>query len=250
VNKAYTVSLVEGLNNAGYKVQETLSKSYTDYIKDAKSKQPKQRNFFTPPPVIPEMDVNSLVNEEADGADAAIITIGRNAGEGADRKLINDYYLSDAEKGLITGVTNAFHAKGKKVVLILNIGGVIEVASWRDSVDGILLAWQPGLEAGNAIADVLSGKVNPSGKLATTFPVDYPDVPSAKNFPGKELPMPTGQTANPMRGKPSEVTYQEGIYVGYRYYDSFKIKPAYEFGYGLSYTKFNLSDINVSSPDF
>jgi len=250
VNKPYTVSLAEGLSNAGFRVQETLSKSYTDYIKDAKAKQPKQRNFFTPPPVIPEMDANSILAREADGADVAVITIGRNAGEGADRKLENDYYLSNDEKGLINGVTNAFHAKGKKVVVILNIGGVIEVASWRDSVDGILLAWQPGLEAGNAITDVLCGKVNPSGKLATTFPVDYPDVPSAKNFPGKELPMPPGQTAGPMMGKPSEVVYQEGIYVGYRYYDSFKVKPAYEFGYGLSYTKFTINDVNVSSPDF
>jgi beta-glucosidase len=250
VNKPYTVSLAEGLSNAGFRVQETLSKSYTDYIKDAKAKQPKQRNFFTPPPVIPEMDANSILAREADGADVAVITIGRNAGEGADRKLENDYYLSNDEKGLINGVANAFHAKGKKVVVILNIGGVIEVASWRDSVDGILLAWQPGLEAGNAITDVLCGKVNPSGKLATTFPVDYPDVPSAKNFPGKELPMPPGQTAGPMMGKPSEVVYQEGIYVGYRYYDSFKVKPAYEFGYGLSYTKFTINDVNVSSPDF
>ena len=250
VNKAYTISLVQGLGNAGYKVQEELSKSYTDYIASAKAKQPKSRNFFTPAPPIAEMDVNSMVNREADSADAAIVTIGRNAGEGADRKLENDYYLSDAEKGLINGVSNAFHAKGKKVIVILNIGGVIEVASWRDNVDGILLAWQPGLEAGNAIADVLCGSVNPSGKLATTFPVDYPDVPSAKNFPGTESPLPPGQTPNPMMGRPSEVTYQEGIYVGYRYYDSFKIKPAYEFGYGLSYTKFDISDVKVSSPDF
>jgi len=250
VHKAYTVSLVEGLNNAGFKVQETLSKSYEDYIKDARAKQPKQRNFFMAPPPIPEMDVNSLVAQEADGADAAIITIGRNAGEGADRKVENDFNLSDAEKGLINGVANAFHAKGKKVIVVLNIGGVIEVASWRDSVDGILLAWQPGLEAGNAISDVLSGNVNPSGKLATTFPVNYEDVPSAKNFPGKEFPLPAGQTANPMTGRPSEVTYQEGIYVGYRYYDSFKVKPAYEFGYGLSYTKFRISDVKLSSPDF
>lgn len=250
VNKAYTISLKQGLNNAGYKLREALSKSYIDYIADAKSKQPKQINFFTPPPAIPEMDVNALVAKEADGADAAVITIGRNAGEGADRKLENDYYLSASEKELINNVVNAFHANGKKVVVILNIGGVIEVASWRDNVDGVLLAWQPGLEAGNAIADVISGKVNPSGKLATTFPVDYPDVPSAKNFPGKEFPMPEGQKESPMMGKPSEVVYQEGIYVGYRYYDSFKVKPAYEFGYGLSYTNFKFSDINVSSPDF
>ncbi len=250
VNKAYTISLVQGLTNAGFKVQETLSKSYTDYLADAKSKQPKQTNFFMPPPVIPEMDPSSLLSQEADGADAALITIGRNAGEGADRKLPNDYYLSDAEKGLIKGISDAFHSKGKKVIVILNIGGVIEVASWRDSVDGIVLAWQPGLEAGNAIADILSGKVNPSGRLATTFPMDYPDVPSAKNFPGKEFPLPEGQKFNPMMGRPSEVTYEEGIYVGYRYYDSFKVKPAYEFGYGLSYTDFKLSDIKASSKTF
>jgi beta-glucosidase len=250
VHKAYTISLVQGLNNAGLKVQEELSKTYTDYIVDATAKQPKSRNFFMAPPPIPEMDVSGIIDREAAGADAAVITIGRNAGEGADRKQVNDYYLTDNEKGLIIGVSNAFHAKGKKVIVVLNIGGVIEVASWRDSVDGILLAWQPGLEAGNAIADVLIDNVNPSGRLATTFAMDYKDEPTAKNFPGKEFPLPAGQTANPMSGKPSEVVYEEGIYVGYRYFDAFKVKPAYEFGYGLSYTKFKFSDVKVSSPNF
>lgn len=250
VHKAYTISLVQGLTNAGYKVQEQLGKNYVDYIADAKAKQPKNVSFFVAPPPIPELDVNALVAKEADGADAAIITIGRNAGEGADRKVDNDYHLSDAEKGLITGVAQAFHAKGKKVIVILNIGGVIEVASWRDSVDGILLAWQPGLEAGNSIADVLSGKVDPSGHLATTFAVDYKDEPTVKNFPGKEFPMPDGQKPNMLMGRPSEVTYEEGIYVGYRYFNTFKVKPAYEFGYGLSYTTFKLSDIKASSATF
>jgi len=250
VHKAYTVMLPQGLANAGLKVQAGLAKAYKAYLTDAKAKQPKSQNFFIAPPPIPEFNPDTLVNKEADGADAAVITIGRNAGEGADRKVENDFTLTDAEKGLINGVSNAFHAKGKKVVVVLNIGGVMEVASWRDSVDGILLAWQPGLEAGNAIADVLSGKIDPSGKLASTFPVAYQDVPSAKNFPGKEFPLPAGQTANPMTGRPSEVTYQEGIYVGYRYYDSFKVKPAYEFGYGLSYTKFKFSDVKISAPDF
>jgi len=251
VHKAYTVSLLQGLNNAGYKVQAELAKSYTDYLVEAKAKQPKNTNFFIPAPPIPEMDITALLDKEADGADIAMITIGRNAGEGADRKVDNDFNLSDTEKGMISGISTAFHAKGKKVIVILNIGGVVEVASWRDKVDGILLAWQPGLEAGNAIADVMSGKVNPSGKLATTFPVNYADVPSAKNFPGKDLPLPAGQTtANPMTGRPSEVTYQDGIYVGYRYYDSFKVDPAYPFGYGLSYTKFKISDVKASSGDF
>ncbi|HVW97127.1 MAG TPA: glycoside hydrolase family 3 C-terminal domain-containing protein [Mucilaginibacter sp.] len=238
VHKAYNVSVEQGLNNAGFKVQETLAKTYKDYIADAEAKRPKQRNFFILPPPIPEMDASQLTGKEADGADAAVITIGRNAGEGADRKLENDYYLTDAEKALISDVSKAFHEKGKKVVVVLNIGGVIEVASWRDMVDGILLAWQPGLEGGNAVTDILSGKVNPSGRLATTFAMDYNDEPSAKNFPGTP------------EKKPTQVTYDEGIYVGYRYFDSFDVKPAYEFGYGLSYTKFKLSDIKLSAADF
>jgi beta-glucosidase len=250
VHKAYTISLQQGLANAGYKVQAKLAKEYKTYIDSMRAKQPKNPNFFVPTPPIPQFNPEAILDREADGADIAVITIGRNAGEGADRKVENDFALSDEEKGVITGVSNAFHAKGKKVVVVLNIGGVIEIASWRDQVDGILLAWQPGLEAGNAIADVLSGKVDPSGKLATTFPVKYEDVSSAKNFPGTELPMPEGQTPNMMMGRPAEVTYQEGIYVGYRYYDSFDIKPAYEFGYGLSYTKFKLSNITISSPTF
>jgi beta-glucosidase len=150
---------------------------------------------------------------------------------------------------MIKEVSDAFHAKGKKLVVVLNIGGVIEVASWRDETDAILLAWQPGLEAGNAITDVLSGKVNASGKLATTFPMDYKDVPSAKNFPGKEfLDQATGEGFR--RQVPAEVTYEEGIYVGYRYYNTFKVDPAYEFGYGLSYTTFTYSELKLSATVF
>ncbi len=251
VNKAYTISLIQGLTNGGYVVNESLKNTYETYLNDAKAKQPKRRSFFEPAPPIPQMEVKAeLLAAEAAGADAAVLTIGRNAGEGADRKLDNDFYLSADEKTLVKNISDAFHAKGKKLIVVLNIGGVIEVASWRDQADGILLAWQPGLEAGNAITDVLSGKVNPSGKLATTFPVDYPDVPSAKNFPGKDLPMAPGEAEGPMRSKPSEVTYEEGIYVGYRYYNTFDVKTAYEFGYGLSYTHFKYSDLKLSSKTF
>ncbi|MDB5152821.1 MAG: beta-glucosidase [Mucilaginibacter sp.] len=251
VHKAYTISLIQGLTNAGYVVNESLKKAYEGYIKDAKAKQPKPRSFFDQVPPVPQMMPNQQqLAEQANTADIAIFTIGRNAGEGADREVDNDFNLTADEKSLIKNISDAFHAKGKKLLVVLNIGGVIEVASWRDEADGILLAWQPGLEAGNAITDVLSGKVNPSGKLATTFPVDYQDVPSAKNFPGKELPVPAGETTSPMVGKPSEVTYKEGIYVGYRYYTTFDVKTAYPFGYGLSYTNFKYSDLKLSSKTF
>jgi beta-glucosidase len=251
VNKAYTISLVQGLMNAGYILNEALDNRYTSYIADAKANRPKPRGFFDRLKPIEELDLSpELLSQKVNEDDVAVITLGRNAGEGADRKLENDYYLSDKEKALIKNISDAFHSKGKKVIVILNIGGVIEVNSWRDNVDAILLAWQPGLEAGNAIADIIAGKVNPSGKLATTFPVDYKDVPSAKNFPGKEFPE-MADTSNPrFRQVPAEVTYEEGIYVGYRYYNTFNVMPAYEFGYGLSYTNFRYSNLKLSSPLF
>jgi beta-glucosidase len=252
VNVSHTTSLPQGLTNGGYTVDNNLKTAYESYITDAKAKQPKSRmSFFMPPPPVPQMTVTpDMLAQEANDADVAIFTLGRNAGEGADRKVQDDFTLSDVEKALLKNVSDAFHAKGKKLVVVLNIGGVVETASWRDEADAILLAWQPGLEAGNAITDVLSGKVNPSGKLATTFPVTYDDVPSAKTFPGKNLPMPEGQQPSMMGGRPSEVTYEEGIYVGYRYYNTFDVKTAYPFGYGLSYTTFKYSDLKLSSKTF
>ncbi len=253
VNKLYSVSLAEGLSNAGYKLDNALTQSYKGYLGDYNAKHPKKsllQELMNPTPFAPEykIDVNSI-NQKAETADVAIIYIGRNAGEGNDRKVADDYALTSLESDMITNVSGAFHAKHKPVIAVLNIGGVIDVTTFRDKVDAIVLAWEPGEEGGNAITDVLSGKVNPSGKLATTFPMAYTDVPSAKNFPGKEFPE---KATNGMMGKsiPAEVTYQEGIYVGYRYYNSFKVKPAYEFGYGLSYTKFSYSKLELSSTAF
>jgi len=255
VNEEYTISLVQGISNAGYKVDADVSSLYTTYLNDYKAKHPKKsffEEFMNPTPYAPELEVEmNLINNKAAATDVAIITIGRNAGEGADRNVENDFNLKESELKLIHDVSTAFHAKGKKVVVIINAGGVVEVASWRDKVDAILLAWQPGEEAGNAVADILSGKVNPSGKLATSFPQKYEDDVTAKNFPGKEFPDKATNTGMfGMKAIPAEVTYEEGIYVGYRYYNTFNVKPAYEFGYGLSYTTFSYGKIILSSANF
>lgn len=253
VNKAYKVSLVQGLTNAGYKVDRELQNVYEDYLNNQKAMRPKKsffEEFRNPTPPIPEFAIdNSLIASKASSNDVAIITIGRNAGEGRDRKLENDFELSDTEKLVIKNVADAFHALQKKLIVVLNIGGVIDVMQWRDNADAILLAWQPGLEGGNAIADILSGKANPSGKLATSFPSNYNDVPSAKNFPGKEFP-DRAVPGNFGQQIPAEVTYEEGVYVGYRYYNTFGVKPAYEFGYGLSYTDFSYSNLKLNSSTF
>lgn len=254
VNEEYTISLVEGLSNAGYKVDEELKNNYEKYITGYQQQHPKKsffEEFTNPTPRAVELGFDAAaINKKAATCDIALITIGRNAGEGSDRKVENDFNLSAAEQALINNIATAFHAVHKKVVVVLNIGGVIETAGWRSEADAILLAWQPGMEAGNSVADVLSGKVNPSGKLATTFPLKYDDVPSAKNFPGKEYPDQAEVGNFGMKQMPAEVTYEEGIYVGYRYYNSFKVKPAYEFGYGLSYTHFEYSNLRLNATSF
>jgi beta-glucosidase len=254
VNEAYTISLVDGLTNAGFTIDNELSSLYSTYVKAEKAKQPKKtffEEFANPTPRIPELVIDqTLLENKANEASVALVTIGRNAGEGSDRKVENDFNLKASEVALIDAVSKAFHAKGKKVIVIINSGGVIEVSSWQDKADALLLSWQPGLEAGNAVADVVSGKVNPSGRLATTFPVKYSDVASSKNFPGKEFPGKEETEMLGMKVMPAEVTYNEGIYVGYRYFNSFGVKPAYAFGYGLSYTRFNYSALKLSSSTF
>ena len=251
VNEAYTVSLVDGLINAGLSLNIDLKNQYEQFIKEQKEKAPKKKFFFELPAPFPEMELDeNILTKKAEAEDVAIITIGRNAGEFQDRKTTNDYYLSDAEILLIKKVAAAFHAKNKKLVVILNVGGVVDVTAWKDDADAILLAWQGGQEAGNAVADILTGKVNPSGKLTTTFPASYPDEPTAKNFPGKNLSNIEKKGVGGLSsGFDSEVVYEEGIYVGYRYYNTFKIKPAYPFGYGLSYTNFSYQNLTLSNAD-
>ncbi len=249
VNEAYTIPLPEGLQEAGFKLDKLLQANYEAYLKAEKAKYPTGRPFFLPPPAIAEMTVSEEILESAAGADYALIAIGRISGEFADRKTEDDFYLSTAERALIRQVSQLFRAQNKPVIAVLNIGGPIEVASWRDEVDAILLAWLPGQEAGYALADVLSGKVNPSGKLPTTFPARFEDDPTAEGFPGQEFGEPFTLLGF-ITTRNAEIEYEEGVFVGYRAFEKQRIAPAYEFGYGLSYTTFAYSNLKLSSKKF
>lgn len=237
VNYEHAATIKESFENNGFKVVKPLEAIYSQFIDTivaaAKNKGDKFLVDFHP-----ELSVNKEeITAQVKNADIAVITVGRNAGEGSDRT-VSDFSLTDIEKQLIRDVSEAFHSANKKVVVVLNIGGVIATADWRDYPDAILLAWQTGQEGANALVDILKGKINPSGKLPMTFPVVYEDVPSAKTFPGEP------------KENPVTAFYKEGIYVGYRYYDAFKIPTSYEFGYGLSYTQFQYSNLSLSNNIF
>jgi beta-glucosidase len=250
VNKAYIVSLTEGLNNAGYTLNKDLQDLYVPYIKQKTTEENERRTkegLLALGVKITEMDIDkALCSKVAANSTVALITIGRSSGEGVDRGLEGDFNLSQVETDMITNVSEAFHALNKKVIVILNVGGVVETAGWKNKVDGILLAWQVGQEGGNAVADILSGKANPSGKLTMTFPVQYSDVPTAKNWVINTKVSWMGTDEPNLQ----ETTYSEGIFVGYRYYNTFNVKPSYEFGYGLSYTNFEVTNLLLSNKTF
>ena len=243
VNEAYSISLINGMTNSGFSIDKELEALYKPFVAEQKAKEmarrEKEGGLLATPKRIEEFELTKeIIANKANSSELAVLTIGRNAGEADDRNVDNDFNLAHDEINLIDNVSAAFHAQGKKVVVILNIGGVIETASWKDKVDAILLPWQPGQEGGNSVADVFTGKVTPSGKLTMTFPIKYEDTPSFKNWIGIPAENPTS------------VTYEDGIYVGYRYYNTFNVKPSYEFGYGLSYTAFEYSDLTLGSKTF
>ncbi len=174
----------------------------------------------------------ALGQEEArlvQGADAAVVCVGYNQAlesEGADRP----FELPAGQSALICQVA----ALNPRTVVIVNSGGAVATADWIDRVPAVLQAWYPGQEGGQAVAEILTGAVNPSGKLPLSYPARIEDSPSFGNFPGSN----------------GKVDYAEGIFVGYRWYDSKGIKPLFPFGFGLSYTTFSYTSIHADSlPD-
>ena len=261
VNHAYVVSLVDGLKNGGYTISEEMKTAYEQYIAEAKAAREKQLEEMAKkdpknamlvkflPGTLPaekQFTADELA-AQAEASDVAIITIGRISGEFLDRQ-VADFNLNASELQLIQQVCDVYHKAGKQVVVLLNIGGVIETASWRDLPDAILCAWQAGQEGGNSVVDVLSGRQSPSGKFTMTWPLKFSDAYSSKNFPIDEDP----RIDMLNQGKKGDVknvdytNYEEDIYVGYRYFDSFDVPVAYPFGYGLSYTTFEYSDAKIA----
>ena len=257
VNVPYVVDMVTGLKNIGVTTTPLLTEIYQNYVKFAKAKLKADKNpimWFLDQgqPKLDEIEISDrCVQHEVQEADAAIITIGRQAGEGMDRKIDGEFNLTKMEQDMIFRVSDQFHAQGKPVIVIINSGSVMETASWRDRADAILCAWQPGEEGGNSVADVLTGKANPSGKLTMTWPIAATDHPSTRNFP-QDLDMYTYREMQGWEsGIPNEsfTNHEEDIYVGYRYFDTFDRQVAYPFGFGLSYTTFDFSQPKVKVSD-
>ena len=255
VNKPYIRDVAEGFAANGIEVNANIKGWYEEYIDYTKATMAYQSGrggsgILLGDPVIPELEVSRSFMERMVGqTDMAVFTLSRNAGEGGDRKAENgDWYLTALERQMIQDLADVYHAAGKKFVVVLNIGGTIETASWKHIPDAILLAWTPGQEGGLAVADVLTGAANPSGKLPMTFPLNYLDIPSSANFPYATAANTQsgygnygGQQQRALRKNTDYTEYAEGIYVGYRYFQSANKEVSYPFGYGLSYTTFEYS---------
>lgn len=242
VNSAYIVNIAKGLANkftVNTELQDYYNKYYdTNKVYHAGNFGAAGSYTCDEAAVQGNADLTALISSSATNDDMAVIIIGRQAGEGSDRQTTKgDYLLNDQETDMITTVADAFHAQGKKAVVVLNVNGVIDTTAWADKADAILLAYMGGQDTGNSVADILSGDVNPSGKLAQTFPASYADVPSSTSFAGVD---------NDADGKPDDAYYNEGIYVGYRYYTTFEKAVSYPFGFGLSYTTFGYSNAAVA----
>ena len=250
VNKAYVVNMEDAMKGAGFTLDKNLADYYKAYIAYDQAQTALAGTTFSwfSRRKLSEIAIPATaITNEARANDVAVIVLGRNAGEGADRKQIDDFELTTVERELLRDVSTAYRAAGKKVIVILNVGGVIETASWKNMVDAIVLPWSPGQEGANAVADVLTGKVNPSGKLPMTFPINFMDHPSSANFPynysnnnGGGM-MGFGWGPRQPQKDVDYTNYEEGIWVGYRHFVTRDVEVSYPFGFGLSYTSFAYS---------
>ena len=236
VNSRNTVSVDAGLRAAGYEIINTdwldefdrlYSTALKDWEKAVYEAAGPERDFWkfyeAHVRLSPKVPALPIPTENLKAADALVFVISRTSGEGADRRdEKGDYYLTDEEQSQLTEIC----AAGRPVVIVLNVGGIIDLSfTDRPGIAALILMGQAGSESGNALADVLSGRVNPSGRLTDTWAFRYEDYPSSSGFSWRN-------------GNLIEEYYEDGIYVGYRYFDSFGVKPRYPFGYGLSYTSF------------
>ena len=235
VNTEHIANLQEAMGEAGFALDEDLAEYYrlslaTQATTDKMNGKKADKRHRQEPAVTAQ-----AIERQANANDVAVFVLGRIAGEGADRVVGDDFELTSIEREMLQNISMSYHKQGKKVVVVLNVVGAVETASWRNMVDAIVLPWAPGQEGAYAVADIITGKVNPSGKLPMTLPVNYMDIPSSKNFPY------TWDMTSGRRGTRKNVDftdYAEDIWVGYRYFETNGVEVAYPFGYGLSYTTF------------
>lgn len=231
VNSRFSITVEEGLRNAGFTITtKDWLDSYDNVYKEAKDRflaEIRARARKNHRPAIMDAMGETVPEPEhhlpLEGAgDVAVYVLGRISGEGTDRKPIaGDVLLNETEKRDILRL----HSMYKKFILVLNVGGPVDLSS-VDEVENILVLSQLGVETGTAVADLLLGKTYPSGKLATTW-TDWTDYPSIEF------------------GEKDNTRYMEGVYVGYRYFDSFGVTARYPFGFGLGYTQFSIVDQGI-----
>lgn len=245
VNSRLVVNVEKGIKAAGFHItteawlnryDEAIEKAREVYYVEAKKKVEEDKvsgfwhvfnNPFCEPLIIPV----TKEDIESSDTDTAVYVLARKSGEGKDRKPIaGEYELFEEEKAAIKILAASY----EKVIVVLNIGAVIDMKFLRsvDGINAIVLMSQAGNIGGYALADILTGKVTPSGHLTATWAENYTDYPGAEEF-------------SHMNGNVDDEFYKESIYVGYRYFDTFGISPAYPFGYGLSYTTFDVEMENV-----
>lgn len=254
VECGHVVSIAEGFERHGFDIDKEARELYGRYVDFASVDQRLNhwKHVHVGEPLHDELPLSdSFIENLASRCDIALFTLGRMSGEQKDRVLKGDFYISEVERHIISGLSKVFHAKGKKLIVVLNVCGPVETASWESLVDGIICAWLPGQYAGRAIADIVSGTVNPSGRLPMSWPVDYFDIAGAEDFPyDYDGPRSNNASLKPDPSHPQirnvdYTDYSEGIYVGYRYFISSGRPVSFPFGYGLSYTSFSYSDASA-----